>query len=707
MAERVVTVGSRTGLHARPAALFVKAAAAQPVRVKIRKAGGGKAVDARSMLGVLALGAEFGTEVTLTAEGDEAEAALAVLADLIARDLDAEGEDGGPAAGAAPAATAVAAGAGAAAAGVAVAEQDGGAPADVAAEPAAAAAAGVAVAGQDGGAPADTAAAGAGPAAGGELRGRGVSAGVAVGPALRMGAPPALGPPVAVTDAAAETARATAAMAAVAADLEQRGAAAHDPAGQAVLAAQAMMAADPGLADGVESRIGAGQDAGHAVQAAFAEFRESLLATGGYLAERAADLADVRDRVLASILGMPMPGLPDPGHPYVLLAEDLAPADTVALDPAVVLGLVTVGGGPTSHTAILARSMGLPAVVGCAGALSVADGTLVRVDGRTGRVEIGVDAPVGVRATAPAGGAGPGRTADGHPVDLLLNVGAAGSLSTLDGAAGVGLFRTEFLYLGRTDPPSTAEQQRSYAELFTAAGTGKVVVRTLDAGADKPLPFLQLAGEPNPALGVRGLRVARRRPEVLDGQLEAVAAAAGGTAADVWVMAPMVATAAEAADFVRRARGHGLTTVGVMIEIPAAALLADRLLAVTDFLSIGTNDLSQYLYAADRESGELGDLLDPWQPALLRLIATCGAAGTAAGKPVGVCGEAASDPLLGCVLVGLGVTSLSMSARAVPGVRAELARHTRADCERFAALALDAPDADAARGAVEAAAGAG
>jgi phosphotransferase system enzyme I (PtsI) len=199
--------------------------------------------------------------------------------------------------------------------------------------------------------------------------------------------------------------------------------------------------------------------------------------------------------------------------------------------------------------------------------------------------------------------------------------------------------------------------------------------------------------------------VARRRPEVLDGQLAAVAAAAAGTAADVWVMAPMVATAAEAADFVSRARGHGLRTVGVMIEIPAAALLADRLLAVTDFLSIGTNDLSQYLYAADRESGELGDLLDPWQPALLRLIATCGAAGMAAGKPVGVCGEAASDPLLGCVLVGLGVTSLSMSARAVPGVRAELARHTRADCERFAAVALDAADADAARAAVEAAAG--
>jgi phosphotransferase system enzyme I (PtsI) len=225
-------------------------------------------------------------------------------------------------------------------------------------------------------------------------------------------------------------------------------------------------------------------------------------------------------------------------------------------------------------------------------------------------------------------------------------------------------------------------------------------LRTLDAGADKPLPFLGLAAEENPALGVRGLRTARLRPEVLAEQLEAVSRAASATTADVWVMAPMVATAEEAAEFAALVYKAGLRTAGVMIEVPAAALHARQILASVDFVSIGTNDLSQYTMAADRMNGDLADLLDPWQPAVLQLVATVAAAGRDLNKPVGICGEAAGDPLLACVFAGMGITSLSMSAPAVPSVRAALATRTMADCQRLAELALNAADAYTARKAV-------
>src|SRR5215207_5092696 len=547
-----------------------------------------------------------------------------------------------------------------------------------------------------------------------ELTGLGVSPGVVVGPVCRMGGRPALppaGPPPA--DPEAEVGLAAAALETVAKDLAARADGAGEEAA-AILEAQALMAADPALADGVADRVRAGASAAHALHAAFGEYRELLAAAGGYLGERVADLDDIRDRAMAAALGRPLPGVPAPGYPYVLVAEDLAPADTVGLDPRTVLALVTERGSPTSHTAILARSLGLPAVVGCRAAAELADGTVVRVDGGSGVVVAGVD-PAGIAAGPPAAArpdyTGPGRTADGHPVQLLLNVGSAADFAPGPGdarsvglaeAEGVGLFRTELLFLDRKDMPGAQEQQRAYEKLFRAVGGRKVVLRTLDAGADKPLPFLGLRPEPNPALGVRGLRVARAMPQVLEAQLAAVAAAARATGAEVWVMAPMVSTAAEAASFAAAVRAAGLPTAGVMVEVPAAALHADRLLAEVDFLSIGTNDLAQYAMAADRQSGELADLLDPWQPAVLALVAACGAAGARAGKPVGVCGEAAADPLLGAVLVGLGVTSLSMAARAVAPVGAALAGLTLADCRELARRALAAATPAAARDAVRA-----
>jgi phosphotransferase system enzyme I (PtsI) len=540
-----------------------------------------------------------------------------------------------------------------------------------------------------------------------ELRGIGVSPGLAAGPVARMSPPPSLPAPRPVADPDKEVAVAVRALETVESGLRERAGAATGEA-RDILDAQAMIAADPTLRQHVGARIQEGADAGHALRETFDRHRETLAGLGGYFAERAADLDDLADRAIAAALGLPIPGVPSPGRPFILVADDLAPADTAALDPSSVLALVTERGGPTSHTAILARSLGLPAVVGCAGVLRVSDGVVVTVDGTTGHVRVGVGEDEVARARAVgerarlAGGRGPGRTSDGHRVDLMVNIGSAADLAGVDlsDVAGVGLFRTEFLFLGRHDAPDLDEQVRAYAEIFRLFERGTVVVRTLDAGADKPLPFLGLPEEPNPALGVRGLRVARRRPEILDTQLEAIALAAAETSAEVWVMAPMVSTTVEAVGFVARARGFGLSTAGVMIEVPAAALRAGRFLDVVDFLSIGTNDLSQYTLAADRQAGDLADLLDSWQPALLQLIAGCAQAGKDSGRSVGVCGEAAADPLLAPVLAGLGITKLSMSPRSLPAVRASLAERSLAECEAIAGRALDAADAAEARAAV-------
>jgi phosphotransferase system enzyme I (PtsI) len=532
-----------------------------------------------------------------------------------------------------------------------------------------------------------------------DMSGLGVSPGQTAGPVYAMGSPPRL-PSEVPSPAPDEGERAAAALAFVSSSLDELATTVDGTAAE-VLATQAMMAADPTLADAVAAKVADGRPAAWAITDAIGEQQEAFAALGGYFAERAADLADLRDRAVAWLLDVPMPGLPRPGVPYVLAADDLSPADTALLD-ASVLAIVTRRGGPTSHTAILARSRALPAVVSCAGILDVPDGTPVSVDGTTGVVtRVSATEAVEIREAGlaarerDAAVTGPGRTADGVPVPLLLNVGGVADMAA-DGE-GVGLFRTEFLFLGRTAAPPVTEQESAYRALFEAAGDRKVVLRTLDAGADKPLPFLELADEENPALGVRGLRTARVRPAVLAEQLEAVSRAATATDADVWVMAPMVATAAEAAEFASLVYKAGLRTAGVMIEVPAAALHARQILASVDFVSIGTNDLSQYTMAADRMNGELADLLDPWQPAVLQLVATVASAGRDLNKPVGICGEAAGDPLLACVFAGMGITSLSMSAPSVPAVRAALTTHTLAECQRLADLALTATDAHTAR----------
>ncbi|AMG84916.1 phosphoenolpyruvate--protein phosphotransferase [Microbacterium sp. PAMC 28756] len=503
-----------------------------------------------------------------------------------------------------------------------------------------------------------------------------------------------------------ERARVREAVAVVAQELTQRGEAAGGAA-QEVLEAQAMIAEDPTLQDEVDSRIDAGATAEWAVHDAFAGFRATLEAVGGYLGERAADLDDIAQRVLARLRGVEAPGVPDPGHPFVLVARDLAPADTALLNLDQVLALVTTDGGPTSHTAILAREKGIVAVVGVGDGHALTTGETVIVDAAAGVItreptddeRARAAERAAARRAADDAPLTPGALADGTPVALLANLGkpADAADAVARGAEGVGLFRTEFLFLSASQAPTVAQQRDAYRELLEAFPGKKVVVRMLDAGADKPLAFLNDAHEENPALGLRGLRALRASEDILREQLTALAEADAATDADLWVMAPMVATVEETVYFTGLAREYGLKTAGVMVEVPSSALLADRVLAHADFASIGTNDLTQYTMAADRLLGSVASFQDPWHPAVLRLVREVGAAGARLGKPVGICGEAAADPLLAVVLVGLGATSLSMAPSALADVRQALAARTRDDALRLAEAALGADDAPSAR----------
>jgi phosphotransferase system enzyme I (PtsI) len=496
--------------------------------------------------------------------------------------------------------------------------------------------------------------------------------------------------------------RVTEALDAVVADMEARAASAA-PAVVEVLLMTAEIARDPALRSAVRTHIEQGSSGVEALASAVEEIGSQLAALGGYLAERVADLRDVQARATAHLQGTGPAAVPDPGHPFILAAPDLSPADTATLGEDVI-GILTELGGPTSHTAILARSLGIPAVVACPSAAAIPDGVLAVLDGSSGLVELGPDAArrdevQRAAASVPSVRTGPGRTRDGHPVALLANIGTvadAGRAAGFDGE-GVGLFRTEFVFLNRADRPGVAEQAAVYRRVLELYAGRPVTVRTLDAGSDKPIAFLQLPTEENPALGVRGHRLTSTDPTHLADQLTALAEAQRATGARLKVMAPMVSTAEEARDFAASARAAGLTEVGVMIEVPAAAVRAAQILDEVDFVSIGTNDLSQYAFAADRMVPALGHLLDPWQPALLDLVALVGTAAVAAGKPVSVCGEAASDPLFAAALVGLGVTALSMAAPALAAVRDQLARLSLTTCREIASSARAATTAAAAR----------
>lgn len=548
-----------------------------------------------------------------------------------------------------------------------------------------------------------------------DFRGIGVGRGLAVGPVLRM--PEPLAEPRDLPrsrEAAAEWAAVESALAAVAAELAQRGARAGGAAGD-VLEASAMMAQDPALVAEVRARIDGGKTGERAVFEAFSSFQGLLEGMGGLTAERATDLGDVRQRVVARLRGVPAPGVPESEHPFVLVAADLAPADTELLDLSRVLAVVTRDGGPTSHTSILTRARSIPTVVRVADALELVDGVMVVVDAAAGTVLPSPSSAelqdaartIARRRLAESAPITPGALADGTAVPLLANLGspeqAAAAIGL--GAEGVGLFRTELLFVDWKTAPTIAEQREQYTELLARFAGRRVVARVFDAGADKPLAFLEVGDEPNPALGLRGLRALRVHERVLSDQLTALAQAAEATDARLEVMAPMVADVEEAAAFVDLARGLGLSSVGVMVEVPSLAMLAAEVMQVADFVSIGTNDLTQYALAADRQLGAVAQLQDPWHPAVLRLVQLVGRAGMACGKPVGICGEAAADPELAVVLVGLGATTLSMTPAALADVRAELLRHSLEDARRIAERVVSTRSAAQARAAFSAPAG--
>lgn len=557
------------------------------------------------------------------------------------------------------------------------------------------------------------------------LRGSGAAPGVAVGapfvvepPATEVVDPGPVGPPE------AEKERLHEALVQAAAELHAMAERMRPVAGEEaeIFEAHAAFAEDPEVEEQAAPLIEAGRSAVAAVAAAFGAFRKLLAASSSeYLAARAADLDDVCARVVAILSGTSR-GYDLPEGRSVLVARELTPSQTAEIPRERIAGVVTETGSPTSHAAILARTLGIPAVVGAAGVLTVAAGArCVAVDGRTGEVHVEPDADVLAALTAraaqeedrrrqlSAATAEPGRTADGVAVELVANVAGRDDLAAAvaAGAEGAGLVRTELLFQDRRSEPTVAEQAAYYGEVLAAFPGRRVVFRTLDVGGDKPLPFVAREPEPNPALGVRGIRLSLRRPKLFEDQLRALlrahAARPGGGVTGV--MFPLVSRVDEVlaarSELERVAGDEGVdldgVEVGVMIEVPSAALAARRIAPHVDFFSIGTNDLLQYLFAVDRLVAEVAEVADVCEPLVLDLIGAVVEAAGRHGTWVGVCGETASDPEVAAALVGLGVRELSMVPGALGEVKDLLARHDLAALRAASDAARRAATAEEAR----------
>ena len=478
---------------------------------------------------------------------------------------------------------------------------------------------------------------------------------------------------------------------------------ASSPAAAAILEAQALMLGDPALEAAVEELL-PGRPAAEAVLGAAERYAAALEALDDpYLRGRAADVREAGRLLLAELSGTGGGRLADLAGPAVVVAHELSPADTLSADPALLLALVTETGGRTSHLAIVARELGIPAVVGVEGALAAAAAARAAdVDGGSGVVRLLAGA-----ATAGRPAAARRRLAlHRSPLPLLANVGSAraAELAAARGAGGVGLFRTEFLYLGEGGAPPEERQAEEYAAACRALGARPVTIRTLDAGSDKALPFLALPAEPNPALGRRGIRLWLAHRELWEPQVRALTRVAAEHA-NLRVMLPMVATGDELREArarfrsAARRRGAALPSIGMMVELPATAAALPAFAGLVDFVSLGTNDLTQYALGADREL-DLGRGLDELHPGVLRLIATCLAAARELGVDAGVCGEMAGTPEGAVFLAGAGATSLSMGAGSLPGVLARLAPLGLDRCRAAATRALAEPDSAAARRAL-------
>ncbi|AXJ95097.1 MULTISPECIES: phosphoenolpyruvate--protein phosphotransferase [unclassified Sphingomonas] len=662
LAERVTwTVDYPTGLHARPAAAWAEAAKALPVALRVRH--GAETADPRSLVALLQLGLKAGDAITISASGPGARGALDSFHGTITRLTPREKAEAARAAQKAAAAVPV-----------------------------------------QGWKPVGTPA---------------MIAGVAASPGLAIGTVHVL--------ASAELEVVDQPV-----DLATGGALLEG----ALVRTRAQM---QGLIDDTTRRLGAGEAAifkaqagllddtdlitltcqlmveGHGVAWAWHQAIErmarQLSALGNpVLAARSADLRDIGRRVLAQIdPGLGLGTLDDlPDAPCILVASDLAPSDTAALDTHRVAGIATALGGPTSHSAILARTLGLPSVV-AAGAelLSQAAGTVAIVDGDTGRVWLDpseadlasardwIAAIAARRAAEEAERSRPAVTRDGHGIAIAANVNRPDQVAEAlaQGGEGVGLMRTEFLFLERGDSPGEDEQYAVYRAMIDALDGRPLIVRTLDIGGDKQVPHLHLPKEENPFLGVRGARLLLRRPDLLEPQLRALyrAAKEGG---DLSIMFPMITSVAELltlrerCEAVRVALDAPVVPVGIMIEVPAAAVQAHALAKHADFFSVGTNDLTQYALAIDRQNPELASEADSMHPAVLRLIAMTVEGARRHDRWVGVCGGLAGDPFGAALLTGLGVTELSMTPRDLPAVKARLRASDLPALRALAARAL-------------------
>ena len=495
------------------------------------------------------------------------------------------------------------------------------------------------------------------------------------------------------TSAAEEAAALKTAIANVAANLAALGERAGGTSAE-IFEALTSLLEDEELFEVAESHLEEGWSAAAAFGKAVDTFAE-LLGGDADFDERVNDLQDLSKRVQADIAGIEMAlSLPEIGR-IVLVGDDFSPADTAQFTKAVV-GVITLKGGPTSHTAIICRSRSIPAVVSCGAAAALENGDTVLVDPVGDRVLFGGDETLATKAIQFVA------INDEPIIPVRVNIGTlndAENATAKTDAVGVGLFRTELLYLNSRIVPTVDEQAAEYANILAAAPKGPIVVRTIDAGSDKPVPFLHMPHEENPALGVRGFRLIQDHRKFIEDQLKSLEIARVKTGREVWVMAPMIATVQEAKQFCDLARSLGGYKVGIMVETPSIAALIDQLAGIVDFVSVGTNDLSQYLFAADRMNANLGSLSNHWQPGLIRTLARIADGATKGGFSVGVCGESASDPAFAVVLAGLGINSVSVSVSQVGAVRASLSALDIAKAKEVANKVLVATSPEDAKAA--------
>ena len=649
------------GLHARPATAFAETAKGFDAEVLVRH--GAKTANGKSLAALLKLGVKAGGRVRISAQGPDAEAALAALQTLIEEPEEEELFLAGAAHGWTPRSV------------------------------------------------------------GTTVPGAAASPGLAIGPVRLLRRSKIVVEPTA-KDPGRELERLNDAIATARTELQdlyQEVAKKSGKAGAAIFLAHAEFLSDPDLLARAERQIDEGQSAGWAWQQTIEAEASSLETVDDpLLAGRATDLRDVGTRVLRHLAGVieEEPELPE--TPVILLADDLTPSDAAVLDPAQVLGFCTAGGGPTSHSAIIARSLGIPAVVGVGPAvLHQPDGAMAVLDGDNGFLYIDPsEEDVGTARAAQSSLADlrdaehrtryePALTTDGFRIEVVANTGLSkeAAQAVEAGGEGIGLMRSEFLFLERDSPPSEDEQYEAYRQAVEALHGLPLILRTLDIGGDKEVPYLEMAPEANPFLGLRGIRLCLAHPELFRTQLRAIfRAAAHGP---IKIMYPMIATLADlraalaATEQVRQEMGADRVELGVMIEVPSAVLMAPELAELVDFFSIGTNDLVQYVMAMDRGHPLLAKQADGLHPAVLRMIDQTVRAATAKGRWVGVCGGVAGDPLGAVILAGLGIVELSVSIPSIAAIKARIRGISMKDARELARRALACDSAEAVRGLVK------